>query len=298
MTDSLTFAASRGDLVWNEPPYEHLLVVPPAQSTTNSTTSKTEDTVDLIFRDYQQDTSIADFYRENHEKQTVTHVLAMKAKYEPLDKARMSIWEALEVLDTLVDDSDPDTHLSQMAHAFQSAEAARKDNQPDWLVLVALIHDLGKYLLHRKEPQWTVVGDTFPVGCRYSDKIVYRDFLSLNPDHDHPVYSTEHGMYTPGCGLNAVHLSYGHDEYLYHVCKSYLPPQALYIIRFHSFYSCHREDEYGWLLSDHDRAMMPYLKMFNQYDLYSKADTPPCRETLEPFYKALVAKYFPEKIDW
>lgn len=35
------------------------------------------------------------------------------------------------------------------------------------------------------EPQWAVVGDTFPVGCQYAKSIVYRDFtFILNPDYE------------------------------------------------------------------------------------------------------------------
>ena len=30
---------------------------------------------------------------------------------------------------------------------------------------------------------------------------------------------TENGIYEPGCGLDNVLLSWGHDEYLYHVLK-------------------------------------------------------------------------------
>lgn len=49
--------------------------------------------------------------------------------------------------DKRVDESDPDTNLSQIAHAFQTAEAARKDNQPRWMQATCLIHDLGKVWL-------------------------------------------------------------------------------------------------------------------------------------------------------
>lgn len=35
------------------------------------------------------------------------------------------------------------------------------------------------------EPQWAVVGDTFPVGCQFAKSIVYRDFtFILNPDSE------------------------------------------------------------------------------------------------------------------
>lgn len=112
------------------------------------------------FRDYdiadQEQPLVAAFYKENHAKQSLAHVLEKKKLYGGLNHGEMSIWEALELMNTLVDESDPDTQLSQIAHALQSAEAARKDNQPRWMILTALIHDLGKYLFFLGEPQWTV----------------------------------------------------------------------------------------------------------------------------------------------
>jgi inositol oxygenase len=68
----------------------------------------------------------------------------------------MGIWQAMEKLNELVDESDPDTSLSQIAHLLQSAEAARRDGQTRWMILTCLIHDLGKYLFFLGEPQWTV----------------------------------------------------------------------------------------------------------------------------------------------
>lgn len=39
------------------------------------------------------------------------------------------------------------------------------------------------------EPQWSVVGDTFPVGCAWGDSIVYRDTtFNKNPDTYDPRY--------------------------------------------------------------------------------------------------------------
>ena len=96
------------------------------------------------------------FYKENHENQTVEHVIAMKAKYGRLDNGWFSIWDALEVMDGLVDSADPDVKTTQAVHALQTAEAARRDGQPDWFILTCLIHDLGKMLYFMGEPQWTV----------------------------------------------------------------------------------------------------------------------------------------------
>ena len=54
--------------------------------------------------------------------------------------------------------------------------------------------------------------DTFVVGCKFSDMIIYPDTFAGNPDSKDPVYSTEYGVYKPHCGLDNVMLSWGHDE--------------------------------------------------------------------------------------
>lgn len=54
--------------------------------------------------------------------------------------------------------------------------------------------------------------DTFVVGCKFSDKIIYPETFAGNPDYEDPVYSTEYGVYQPHCGLENVMLSWGHDE--------------------------------------------------------------------------------------
>jgi len=71
------------------------------------------------------------------------------------------------------------------------------------------------------------------------------EFLDDNPDSADPRLNTRCGVYEPGCGLRNVHLSWGHDEYLYHVVTQSgcsLPEPALYMIRYHSFYPWHREE--------------------------------------------------------
>lgn len=93
----------------------------------------------------------------------------------------------------------------------------RKDYpDKDWLCLVGLIHDLGKILAHSlfgNEPQWAVVGDTFVVGCEFSDKICFYKYFEYNPDYEHKIYGTKYGIYRPNCGLNNLHLSWG--KYFY-----------------------------------------------------------------------------------
>jgi|SRR5579862_1677459 len=241
---------------------------------------------------------VKQFYRLNHTHQTMDFVLKKEREYLPLRKKKMSIWEAVDFFDTLVDESDPDLDLPQRYHLFQTAEALRRDGHPRWLILTGFIHDLGKILSLYGEPQWAVVGDTFPVGCAYSDKIVFPKYFQSNPDRDLPQYQTPCGIYSFGCGLDQMHMSWGHDEYLYHVVKEYLPLEALYIIRYHSFYSAHHEGAYAHLMNAQDQSMMPWLKLFSRYDLYSKSPEKLDLDALMPYYAELVSEFFPEKLNW
>jgi inositol oxygenase len=255
---------------------------------------KTED-----FRDYANTTpGVREFYRLNHTHQTRDFVLQKQKEYAPLNKRKMAIWEALEYLNTLVDDSDPDTDLSQIEHNLQTAEAIRRDGHPDWFQLAGLVHDLGKVMCLWGEPQWAVVGDTFPTGCAYSDKIVFHEFFEANPDAKNPAYQTANGIYEEGGGLAQVDMSWGHDEYFYHIAKSYLPEPALYMVRYHSFYPAHREGAYDHLMNDHDREMFQWVKAFNPYDLYSKSAEKPSAKELRPYYQGIVDKYFPSQMNF
>jgi inositol oxygenase len=252
------------------------------------------------FRDYRANVrpGVREFYRLNHERQTLAFVRAKKAQYLPRSRRVMGLWEAMEFLNTLVDDSDPDTDLSQIEHLMQTAEAIRADGHPRWFVLTGLIHDLGKVLCLFGEPQWAVVGDTFPVGCKYSDKVVFPEFFAANPDSSVPEYQTPYGVYEPECGLDNVHLSWGHDEYLYHVVRDHLPDEGLAMIRYHSFYAAHREGEYQHLMTARDRELLEWVRRFNPYDLYSKGHGRPDVTALTPYYRDLIHEFFPGPLAW
>jgi inositol oxygenase len=250
------------------------------------------------YRNYESPArdTVREFYRLNHLNQTFDFVRQKESEFLPLRKREMTIYEAVEFLNTLVDDSDPDTDLDQLQHLLQTSEAIRRDGHEDWFVLTGFMHDLGKVLCLFGEPQWAVVGDTFPVGCQHSDKVVYPEFFALNPDYKNPRFNSRLGVYEEGCGLKNVHLSWGHDEYLYHVTKDYLPEPALYMIRYHSFYAWHRENEYDHLCDARDREMLSWVRKFNPYDLYSKCPVKPNWAELKPYYDNLFAKYLPAKI--
>lgn len=254
------------------------------------------------FRQYEDACDrVKRFYAEQHEKQTLAWNIAIRKQMLGKENARMSVWQAMEMLNTLVDESDPDTSVGQIEHLLQTAEAIRRDGKPDWMQLTGLIHDLGKLLCFwGAEGQWDVVGDTFVVGCQFSDRIIYPDTFTLNPDSKDPVLSSVNGIYQPGCGLENVMISFGHDEYMYEICKrqSTLPKEALAMIRYHSFYPWHKEGAYRHLMNEDDWEQMKAVKAFNPYDLYSKSDSPPNAQELRPYYESLIAKYFPAEVVW
>lgn len=254
------------------------------------------------FRNYQSGprfVRVKNFYTQNHKKQTYDFVKQQQKKMLEFKGGRMSIIEAFTFLDSVIDESDPDTNMSQLDHGLQTAEAIRAEYPDlDWFVLTGLIHDLGKILCKPSFglEQWAIVGDTFPVGCAFSDKIVFSELFTENPDSKDERYNTEMGVYQPNCGLMNVDFSFGHDEYLYQVLKKNgctLPEEAYYMIRFHSFYAWHREGAYKHLETEKDREMLAWVKKFNKFDLYSKSAEKPDWERLKDYYLDLIDKYLP-----
>src|SRR3954451_17979300 len=181
------------------------------------------------YRDYDKPArdTVGEFYRQNHLEQTFAFVQRKREEFLGLNHRQMSIFEALDFLNTLIDDSDPDIELDQLQHLLQTSEAIRTDGHEDWFVLTGLVHDLGKVLCLYGEPQWAVVGDTFPVGCEFDQHIVYHEFFQENPDASDDRYNSRLGTYQANCGLRNVKMSWGHDEYLYHIVKGGLPEPAL-----------------------------------------------------------------------
>jgi inositol oxygenase len=224
-----------------------------------------------------------------------------------LEGKEMSCWDAALLLNELVDDSDPDTEHSQIVHLLQTAESIRKEwpsSEYDWFHLVGFIHDLGKVLAHPSlysEPQWAVVGDTYPLGCKFDEAIVFHEYFEHNSDKQNPEYNTKFGIYNEGIGLENLTLSWGHDEYMYQVCKlnnSTLPDVALNMIRYHSFYAWHQGNAYTHLMNEEDKKTLQWVREFQKHDLYSKLPEKPNEDELLPYYKGLMAKYFPAIMKW
>lgn len=142
------------------------------------------------------------------------------------------------------------------------------------------------------EPQWAVVGDTFVVGCQWSDNIVYREeSFTDNPDGNNPKYNTKYGMYEPNIGLEKLTLSWGHDEYMYQVLKhnkTTLPQHALNIIRFHSFYPWHSAGDYEHLMKPEDEETKRWVLTFKWVILSDS----PLRKLMKICYHSVAAMIY------
>jgi inositol oxygenase len=215
---------------------------------------------------------------------------------------RTSFWSLFSMLDNITDLSDPDTTLPNSVHALQTAEAIRLDTThkwPEWMPLVGLIHDMGKILYMNgcdedgtsRTTQWAIVGDTFITGTPLPDTLVLAEYNSLNPNHIDGI-----SIYQDGCGLHNVSVAFGHDEYMYRLLVANnhkMPPEAEYIVRYHSLYAWHSSDAYDYLQDKEDARMKKIVKEFNAFDLYTKNDALPKEWTIElrNYYSGLVKKY-------
>jgi inositol oxygenase len=290
------------------------------------------------FRNYSssnENNQVEKTYKNMLQNQTIEFVLEKKKFYKNNPNLVINIWDTIDKLDSIIDDSDPDSELPQIVHAYQTSISLKNksldlfyikslfsklewDNLTeskriyfsksiknfynnicnwDWLPLIGLIHDMGKVLLldeFGKLDQWAVVGDTFPVGYKLSPAYIYQQ-----KGYHLKNESLIKNNYNKGIGFNNLLMSWGHDEYLASVLeknKTFLSKEAIYIIRFHSFYSWHSPKDsirgYTDLADDFDWYMLPLLKFFQKSDLYSKTRNIPEINEIKKEFNILIDKYF------
>lgn len=257
------------------------------------------------YRNYENvNSNVKECYKDQRKYHSIEFYNYAINKYCKFDKQN-TFWELFDFLKTFIDLSDPDISLSNHQHLYQTAEGLRKDGHPEWLQIVGLIHDLGK-IVYKKgcekdgtsmKKQWSIVGDTFVLGCKIPESIVFPEFNNLNIHYK----DSKLGVYKEKCGFDNLKCSFGHDEYLYRLLKYNkinLPEEAYYIIRYHSLYLWHTENEYEFFENDKDTKMKEWVKLFQKYDLYTKSNSKIDEIKAKEYYDILIKKYFPHKIYW
>lgn len=223
-------------------------------------------------------------------------------RYCHFDHCQMTIIEALKALESFVDLSDPDLqNIPNSVHALQTAAMMMTNGETDEMIVVGLIHDLGK-IIHKfgrdidgtgRHRQFAIVGDDYIIG--YPLPASY-PFATDRPEL-HDIKSN----YVLGCGLDHTTRTFGHDEYMFrflehHRSRHSLSDEALSVIRYHSLYAYHTDGAYADLESPMDVAIKPLLQRFQQYDLYSKKHDVPSLTWSD--VSPLVYKYFGKGRYW
>ncbi len=202
---------------------------------------------------------------ERHREQSIEQIEALRRKFDKPVFGKVRVWDLVERLGSCIDPTDQRLFCaSQQVHVLQMLEAMEHDgtDTPD-MVLVALIHDLGKVLLLTDEDPANVVCMNGPVG--HQDQ---------------------------GAGLDAAVIQWNHDELAYQRLKEYIPEDLAWLIRYHSL-----EVEAASSLMDErdldrtERLLIPFAR----YDHATKSpfNLPPANITR---YRDVIEEAFPRRI--
>lgn len=177
---------------------------------------------------------------ERHNQQTVETVNRLKCKYEGAVMGRVPILALFRMLTCCVDETDHDLGMvTQYTHTLQVFHGMKNDGVDDeYLLLAALLHDLGKVLLLGNE----------------------------SPEH---VVCTNRPIESPidGAGLENVLFQWNHDEFAYSRIAGFVPDEVAWIVRYHSM-ELSGEEAY---LNARDRAWIKrWMIPFHHYDLSTK----------------------------
>lgn len=183
----------------------------------------------------------AEAIEARHDAQTAETVAALRRKYAAPVFGRVSPWSLIEKLAQCVDPTDQRLYgVSQQMHILQMIDAMEAEGTAtEEMILVTLVHDLGKVLLLTGEPPENVVCMNKPVT-----------------------------VCEPGGGLRDCVFQWNHDEFAYSRLKEYLPDGLAWLVRYHSIlpdacepYMDARDREYN------ER----YLRPFARYDQGTKS---------------------------
>ncbi|MGA3201590.1 MAG: inositol oxygenase family protein [Bryobacteraceae bacterium] len=203
--------------------------------------------------------------RQRQSSQTLETVASLRRKYQDPVFGKARVWDMIEKLGLCIDPSDDSLMLtSQHLHVQQILEGMERDGVGDRdLLLIALLHDIGKVMMLAGEVPEHVVGYIHPMG---------------EPAH--------------GVGLDQVMFQFGHDEFAYSRLKDHVPSHIAWTIRYHSAMT----GAIRPFCSPSEQAVLDnYHARFQPYDLARKSYSHLPRVNLAK-YRALIEDTFPQPI--
>ena len=138
--------------------------------------------------------------------------------------------------------------------------------------------------------QYGVVGDSRVIGRP----------VSASAPFAYLPYPADRIEYDPGCGIENTIRTVGHDDYLAFALEDMvergectLPSESIFIVRFHSLFPWHSNNDYEDLENAKDRRMKKIVQRFSGFDLYSKSDSVRRWADYRNSYLPILSKYFP-----
>jgi inositol oxygenase len=197
-------------------------------------------------------------------QQTIDDVTALREKYRNPVFGEISMWDAVNMLAHVIDRIDPFLmNTSQEVHTLQVVEGLVAEGADETMLLVGVIHDVGKVLDLVDEDPANIYGTTAPVG-----------------------------EFEPGIGLDQCVLQYGADEFGYSRIVGRVPDHVSWLVRYHSIVPEACEP----LMDERDREYSEkYLPLLRRLDHETKSMSQPPSTRLRD-YRTLVDDAFPEPI--
>ena len=196
--------------------------------------------------------------------QTVDAVHELRRRYEAPVFGEITMWDALNMLAHVIDCVDQFLmNVSQEVHTLQVVEGMVAETADETMLLVAVIHDVGKVLYLVDEDPANISGTAVPIGD-----------------------------YEPAIGLDQCVFQWGADEFAYSRISGRVPDHVAWLVRYHSIVPNACKD----LMDERDRDYFErYWRLLHRLDHETKSMSRLPRTRLSD-YRALVDAACPEPI--
>ena len=200
-----------------------------------------------------------------HNTQTADDVLRLNTKYAVPAFGEIPTWEALQMLGSCLDPTDGALGaVSQLTHVLQTIDLMIESGTTDEdLLLVALVHDIGKLLL---------LTDEDPANIVCMNRFIEGEV---------------------GGGLEQATSQWNHDEFAYVRLRDLLPRELALLVRYHSVMPRDLEPYLG--SADREFADRFHRPFFG-FDQGSKSFELRPRVRLEDF-RSLVERRLPSRLE-